>query len=512
MMKRLVLALVGLGVMGASAARAEWMEARSRHFILYGDTSEKSLRAQAVALERLDQSLRFFLKKDDTAESASNPLTVFITRDSDVRKFSGNPAAAGLYRARVGGSVAFSAGFDGSSNFPRIVLFHEYTHHFIAESYPLAFPSWFSEGVAEFASTMRLESDRAVIGIPAQHRAYGLFAAPKIPVQSMLDPATWARLQWADQADAFYGRGWLLTHYLFFHEGRFAQFSRYVALLNAGRPPLKAAEEGFGDLRALNHEVEGYLGGRRIPGMYLPFRDKAEPQVTLRPLLPGEAAMIRLRMESTNGVDQKTAKSLYERAAPIAARFPDDPVAQGWFAEIAHDAGEIEAGQKAADLVLVRDPKSVQGLLYKARLRIRELVRDKVHDPAAWQAARSTIIAANRLDPNNAEPLWEFWKSFAAQGVPPVKSAFTGLYRAQELTPQDDDVRYAAAVARVQAGEEDWARALLRPLAYDPHAKGDNPAARMLAALDAGLKGNAVLAAAEGAPVLNDTGSGTSPK
>ncbi|WEK44564.1 MAG: hypothetical protein P0Y64_07190 [Candidatus Sphingomonas colombiensis] len=512
MLKRLLPMLVAFGVLGASAAHAEWIEARSRHFILYGDTSERSLRAQAIALERLDQSLRYFMKRDDPPESASNPLTVFITRDSDVRKFAGRSDAAGFYRPRVGGSVAYSAGFGSAADFPRIVLFHEYAHHFMYATYPIAFPTWFSEGFAEFASTMKLESDRATIGIPAQHRAYGIFEGGKIPVQSMLDPALWGRLRIGEQTDTFYGRGWLLTHYLFFHEARYKQFVNYVVALNSGRPPLKAAEEAFGDLRTLDREVDGYLDKRRIPGLYLPFGDKAEPVVTLRTLSPGEAAMIRLRMESTNGVDKKAASSLYDRAAPIAARFPDDAVVQGWFAEIAHDAGEAQAAEKAADLAIARDPKSVQGLLYKARLRMEKLVKDGVHDPAAWQSARSTIIAANRLDPNNAEPLWEFWNSFRAEGVRPSKSAFTGLYRAQELAPQDDDVRYAAAVARVQEGEEDWARSLLRPLAYNPHADADNPAARMLAALDAGKKGNAVLAAAEGSPMLSDEGSGTSPK
>ncbi|MFT3976554.1 MAG: hypothetical protein QM688_05490 [Sphingomonas bacterium] len=507
MIRRLVLALAALGIGGASAAQAEWMEARSRHFILYGDTSEKSLRAQAVALERLDHSLRFFMEKEDPPESASNPLVVFLTRDSDVRKFAGNNDVAGLYRPRVGGAVAFSAGFaGGDQDFPRIVLFHEYAHHFMYANYLVAFPGWFAEGFAEFASTLRLGEDRATIGVPANHRAYGIYNGAKMPVHLMFNPATWEQRHGGLDVQTFYGRGWLLTHYLFFHAERFKQFTAYVANINNGRPSPAAAKDAFGDLRALDREVDAYLSRNRIPGMYIPYGDGPPPEVAVRTLSPGEAAMIRFRMESTNGVDSKSAVALYQRAAPVAARFPDDPVAQGWFAEIAHDAGEAEMAEQAADRAIARDPKSVQGLLYKAQLQMEKLAREKNRDTAAWQKARSPIIIANRLDPNNAAPLWAFWQSFAAEGIPPTKSALAGLYRAQELSPQASEVRFAAAAAHVHAGEEDMARMLLRPLAYDPHAPADNPAARMLAALDAGQKGDAALSAAAGAPVLKDAG------
>ena len=51
-------------------------------------------------------------------------------------------------------------------------------------------------------------------------------------------------------------------------------------------------------------------------------------------------------------------------------------------------------------------------------------------------------------------------------------------------------------MARLQAGEGTAARALLRPLAYNPHAGPDNPAARIVAALDAGTPPREALALA----------------
>ncbi len=493
-------ALALCAMIAAPAARAEWHEAMSPHFVLYAEGREDAVRRQAVALERLDWGLRHFMSREDAPVVASNKLTVFVTSDQGMHALCNCDSAAGFYIPRVGGSVAFAerstALGDSVADSSRIVLFHEYAHHFLLGSYDLAFPAWYSEGFAEFASTLRITDTEVTIGHPAQHRAGGLYLGNQFSVQAMLDPALHAKVR-GPAMDAFYGRGWLLTHYLTFKPERFRQFSAYLQALNSGRPAMDAAREGFGDLKKLNGEVDDYLRRNRIPGLTMPYRD-APPPIALRALGAGEAAMIKLRMESVRGVDAKRAAAVYRRAAPIAARFPDDAVAQGWFAEMAYDAGEDAAARAAVAHALAKDPRSVQALLYQGRLALREAARSKATDPTVWTAARRPIVAANRLDPDDAEPLWLFYTSFAAEGATPRASALAGLYRAQALVPQDPGVRFAAAVARVKAGEMEQAKRLIRPIAYSPHAGPDNPAARMLAALEAGKPRDAVLAAAEG--------------
>lgn len=493
-------ALALWAALAAPAARAEWFEATSRHFVLYAEGREDGVRKQAVALERLDWGLRHFMRLDDAATPASTRLTVFVTTDQGMRALCNCDSAAGFYIPRVSGPVAFAersaALGDSVSDSSRIVLFHEYAHHFLLGSYDLAFPAWYSEGFAEFAATMRITETDVTIGHPAQHRAAGLYLGSKFSAQAMLDPALHARVR-GPAMDAFYGRGWLLTHYLTFKPERFGHFRTYLSALNSGKPAMDAARAGFGDLKALDAEVDQYLRRNRIPGLTMPYAGAPEPQVAVRRLGEGEAALVKLRMESVRGVDQKRAASVYRRAAPIAARYPDDAVAQGWFAEMAYDAGEDAAARAAVDRALARDPASVQALLYKGQLMLRAAATAKIADPAVWTEARKPILAANRIDPDDAEPLWLFYASFLAEGAPPRASALKGLYRAQELVPQDLGTRYAAAQARVRAGETDAARRLLRPLAYHPHAGEDNPAMRMLAALDAGKTGEAVLAAGE---------------
>ena len=484
-------------LMAASSARAEWLEARSRHFVLYADTGEAAIRRQSEALERLDGGLRRFMNVADEPDIASRKLTVFLVDDRDIARLCRCTNVGGFYVSRVSGSLAFSGkgGWTDAANNGRLVLFHEYAHHFLLGSYNLAFPSWYSEGFAEFASTMRINPDAAVIGYPAQHRAYSLVQGQRFSTEQLFDPTLRARLRSMEQIDAFYGRGWLLTHFISFNPTRASQFSTYIAALNKGVPGIAAAQQAFGDLKMMNDQVSAYLARRTLPGMTLRYADATLPPVSVRKLSAGEAALIDLRMESVRGVNREAGVKLYARAAPIAARYPDEPRVQGWLAEMAYDAGRDDASEAASARAIARDPKSMQALLYRGMVQLRRLGQAKSTDAAAWDAARRSIIAANRSDPDDARPLWLFWQSFAMEGRKHRPSAITGLLRAQELAPQDEGVRFAAAMARLEANQLAEAKSLLRPLAYDPHAGPDNAAGRMIAALDAGKKGPDVIAA-----------------
>ena len=484
------------GLLMAPAARAEWLEAKSRHFTLYSDTSEKALRRQSEQLERLDWGLRRFLNVPDEPDIESRKVTVFMVNDGDVRRLCRCTNVAGFYNSRVSGSIAFGAkgGWTEGNDWGRIVLFHEYAHHFLLGTYDIAFPAWYSEGFAEFASTMRITEESATIGVAAQHRAYGLLSGERLTARQMLDPST--KLA-GSQMDAFYGRGWLMTHYFSFDRARNTQFLAYLSAINKGTPAITAAEEAFGDLTLLDRKLSSYLGQRRLLGMTMPLAGQPVPPVAIRRLTDGEADMIDLRMQSVRGVDEDDAAKVYAKATPIAARYQDDPVVQGWLAEMAYDAGQDEAALAAANRAIARDPSSVQALLYQAFVKLRRAQQAKSTDPKTWAAVRASIVNANRADPDDAEPLWWFWQSFELQGIEPSASAIKGLHRAQELAPQDTYVRFAAAMARIEAGEIPAAQRLLRPMAYHPHAPADNAASRVLAALDAGKRGAEAIASGD---------------
>lgn len=484
------------GLMLVSPAKAEWLEARSRHFILYMNGSEKEIRRRAIELERMDWGLRKFTQVGEGPETNSSKLSVFVVSESNIRSLCDCRNAAGFYIATYGGSRAFVGESAGLSEFNggKIILFHEYAHHFLLGNFSSAFPKWYSEGFAEFASTMRIEDDVATIGVAANHRASTMYYDVKLDAEDLLDTSSKAYTS-KGSASALYARGWLMTHYMTFDKVRAPQFNAYIRLINNGAPSLDAAREAFGDLSVLNRDLRAYLGRSTIPVTRMAYADAPVPKVDVRRLTDPEEAMFQYRIRSVKGVSRAEGQRVYRSAAPTAAKYPKDAVVQGWLAEMAYDAGEDSAAEEAATRTIALDPRALQGHLYLGMAKLRKLEEAKSTRPADWAAARAPIVAANRIDPDDARPLWEFWDSFRLEGRAPPPSAFAGLYRAQELAPQDTRVRYAAAQARIRAGEIDVGKKLLRPIAYHPHMPVDNFASRIIDALDAGKPVEEALAA-----------------
>lgn len=482
--------VMGVGL-SAGPARAEWREARTKHFILYGSMSEAGMRAMATRLEQFDSVLRYFYRQPEVEGQESNPVTVYAvpTAQAVQRLYGkGGDNIAGFYEPRVSGSVAFTpirGDNDGPNTLqPQTVLFHEYAHHFLLGNSTVAYPAWFSEGFSEFVSTARFDRDGVMVGVAAQHRAYGLFDGSKLPIETLFDSSR--RKLSSQELDQVYGRGWLLTHYTMFDKDQRAKFGRYLGLLNTGTPSIAAGDQAFGSLKQLDRELDKYLRQSKIPGMLIRFERLPKAEVAVRVLTPGEQALIGYRMQSDRGVNRTSGAEIYKRAASIGAAYPQDAVAQGWFAEMAYDAGEDAVAEAATDRALAVDAKSQQALLYKGLIHLRRAEAAPNKDAKMWEEARGWIVKANRADPNAAEPLAVFYRSFAMAGEKPRKSAVLGLARAFQLVPQDKGLRFTLAAQEIGDNEVDMAKVLLRPLAFDPHMPADNPAAQLLALLEKG--------------------------
>lgn len=86
-----------------AAARAEWYEASTRHFVVYSDENPKKLRAFAERLERFDQAVRILRGISNVPLGDANRLTVYVVGNVTVIE---SWSAAGTSRASIAGGRA----------------------------------------------------------------------------------------------------------------------------------------------------------------------------------------------------------------------------------------------------------------------------------------------------------------------------------------------------------------------------------------------------------------------
>ena len=487
-MRVLILALLALA--WPISAQAKWREASSRHFVIYSEQNERELRTFAEQLERFDRALRLQLRREDPERSPATRLTIFVLPNQDrLQSFLGMNNVGGIYFPRAGGSIAFThseRSRDGGRLDPRVVLFHEYTHHFLANSFEFGAPLWFSEGYPEFWSTTDFERDGTVkFGLAAGHRSAELTMLSRIPVARLLN----LRLPISDgqTVSAIYGRGWVLSHYLSFEQSRAGQLDAYLRALAEGRSPEQAAQ-AFGDLAQLDRELERYMFGNRFRyGSFTADQVPAGP-IQIRDLRPGEEAIMNVRMRSQRGVNDRTARELVPQAREIAARFPADPAVQRALAEAEFDAGNLAEAEAAADRAIAADPNMVEAHLYKARAMTARLkASDSDDQEEGWRAVRNVIARANQIDPDDPEPMIAFFESYVDAGQSPTNNALEGLLYAQSLAREDRGLRIGAARQLLSRRAAAPARRLLAPLAGDSHSGSlGNRIGEVLALIDSG--------------------------
>jgi len=467
-------------------ALADWHEAGSDHFVIYADESEKEIRKYSDRLERYFSAMTFVLPSKKTRPSPSNRVTIYVVRSERmVQKLYGGKDSryvGGFYLPRAGGSLAIIPPIDvarsGTPSESELVLMHEYAHHFMAENAPYLVPRWYAEGFAEYFATARFEADGAVgLGLPAQHRAYELFEARDVSIERLLDSRLYSAGKSKDY-DNFYGRSWLLFHYLYTADERRKQLVDYLNRLNRGEAELTAATAAFGDLKALDKALDAYLKQPKMQYIRVPPDRLSVGQITVRKLRVAEAASMPIRIRSKRGVDEKMAAELVVEARELAQKYPEEPAVQAALAEAEFDAGDDEAAIRAADKALAAAPDNMTALIQKGYALTRMASETKT--PEAWLAARKHFVSVNKIENDHPIPLIYYYLNFVEQDKEPTKAALDGLEWALELAPYDVSVRMM--VAQRQMHDKRYATAIrtISPLAYHPHLGADNPAIALL--------------------------------
>lgn len=474
MMLRLVISLILAAFLLPAAARADWREASSKHFIVYSEGSEEDLRTAITKLEKYFFMLRFV---SGAQERRVPKVRVFMLRDTKaVADAYPYPAGGigGFYTASVRGPIAVTvriiAGSGGESPVSQQVLFHELAHHFMFQYFPATYPSWYSEGFAEYYGTARFFPDDTIeVGHGVSDRYWSFWANRWLPLSKLLTAKRYRDV--GRDIDLLYAEGWLLVHYLANNKERKGQLGKYLAAINAGKPYKQAMDEAFGPgAKKLNSELHSYSRDRTIMAYRMPFRPIDVGPIEIRSMRAAENALLLHDLALDAGVMKSNAPKFVRDVREAARRFPKDPYALRILTEAERGAGNHAAAAEAVERWLAERPADPLALMHKGWLQAAALRAAGTSDPAAWDAARQPIVAANKAAPLTPQILHAYYDSFVLQGMLPPPGAQNGLVKAFELIPQDEYLRYKVAADFEKRDMIAEAVAVIRPLAFSAHA------------------------------------------
>jgi hypothetical protein len=490
--------LASLAFAGQAEARGRWLRAESANFIVYSDSSERSVRAAAESLERFDALLRQILHaRADSA--AGNKLEVYLLRSNGALEEIApgiGPYVAGFYSASPEQVAAFALSRDEVLG-PQQILFHEYAHHFMMQHFAGAYPAWFIEGFAEYVQTVEFHRQSATLGHYSEARATNLFTGARLSLDEVLEPNRRNERN-PNVASAFYAQSWLTTHYILSAPERREQFAAYLRAVGGGAETIEAFETAFG---MPTEDFQRQLYSYARTGFLLfeyeePTRAPFEIAVTRLPdaaddLLPMIARMGRMHFggdasdedesddaEAAQAYSAERAEFL-ERVVTRANAYPTEPMAIHARAHAQLLRGEAAAARDSL-APLIGEASTDPEALYLAG---RSYVDDAAHADnrratyAALTQARSYFARVIQLDAANAPALFAYATSFPR---PLESETLDILIAAHLLTPQVDDITFVAAQALIEADRRDEAIPLLQGIAFAPHHGALSERARAL--------------------------------
>ncbi|HEX7781679.1 MAG TPA: hypothetical protein VF509_02620 [Sphingobium sp.] len=457
-------------VLAPGKANAAWNQAQSKHFTVYSNGNVKELREFAEKLEKFDYLLRVMSGTD--AKAGDRPLQVFaLDSMGEVRSIAHNANVAGFYNTSERNAFAVVTRSSSRDKFDldsEQILFHEYAHHFMLHYFPAAYPAWYVEGFAEFYSTVTFKPDGAMIfGNPPLYRAPTLVRVGIYPLEKLFARTT-DKLG-ALEGDSYYGTAWLLTHYLHYNEKRGAEFARYLKDVVTGVPDVTLDNHFEGGGKALEKELRAYLNAR-ISASSLTTKELPPISVTITPLDPAQAALMKYRLRLMAGMPEAEREKFAEGVRETAAKFPGSAEAQGVLADAETLSDHKEAALAAAERAIAADPKYAPALGTKAALLL-ERANDS-DKPEDWKAALSTIVKANRADLDDPVPLVLFYRYHAMRGGDMPAVGYDGLEKAFTLLPQNPSYRFMLASAYAHRKDYQAAIRVLDVIAFSPHASG----------------------------------------
>ncbi|WP_201276881.1 hypothetical protein [Microbulbifer sp. ALW1] len=236
------------GAMADNLAKDTWYKIDSANFQIITNGDPQAVRTLAADLERYRAVSLALLG----SEGDDTKLTIYAAADRE--SYAGlvgedlSEMTNGLFDTTAEGSYAL-VNLDGRTGERQLAarefLFHEYTHFLSYNGTTTHYPYWYSEGFAEFMSTMTFGPGNTYkLGAIPSERAMTLLYTSPMPLQELLRATVHNTPD--EEKGRVYASGWMLAHWLVMKSGKTEAFKGYVKDYNNGADPVKALAKNLG--------------------------------------------------------------------------------------------------------------------------------------------------------------------------------------------------------------------------------------------------------------------------
>lgn len=463
MKRTLVPVLAFIACLSASLAPAA--EPRVSKFTRYdaGEFVIVSSRSGKQARDFMEQLAMFRATLERTlgkrATKNTTPTTILIASNADWRTWlQPRDNVAGFFqRGRFANYLALNG--DWSQQETLHIVFHEYSHYYLATQFAGEYPPWFNEGLAELMGYAKFEKGSAILMIPMV-LVLEARDGDWIPFERLI------RVKQSDPeyrshklGPSFYAQSWLTIHYGLVENREFGrQIFDYLGQINSLVPHEEAARKAFGDLAAVDGQLREYSRNKRMNSGAINLGEL--PPVTIAEGVP------------------MSDPDVYETLADVMIEIRNPPARVQPLVD-AMQKREPNAARPhilAARLaVLANDPKALEKAVGKAEaalapddwLQRRELASvllstsDNVDDPKGTSGAetvdrhlaRAMKWFAEAIQHNNAdvEALWGFGTA-ATRLDKNLDLAEQALVSAYQRDPSNADI--AMSLANLKAAQQ----------------------------------------------------------
>lgn len=438
----------------ASSSAGRWVEARSTHFVVLTDSSERDARRLASQFERMH--LVFHTLFPTKGDDSDPPIVVLAVKDR--KGMEALEPEAYLGKGKVDLSGFFVRAPDKNYILVRLdahrehafsTVYHECTHYMLRKAEWL--PLWLNEGLAQFYENTDIDDKNAWLGQANAERLRYLNRNELLPIATLLAVDSTSPYYHDEQkGSAFYAESWALTHYLIVSdriEGTH-RIHDYAQLLAQGEDAVTAAQHAFGDLDKLQEALNTYLMQRRFMYFMMPTTLSSQDSLfEVRPVSTAEADAVRADV-LVYTERKKEARALLDT---VLRDDPGNALAHETMGYLRYREGDIAGAKKWYGEAVKLDSRSYLAHYYYATTALHG--GNSEEDEAIESSLRATI----RLNPDFA-PAYDSLAMFYVSRHRRLDEAYALNVRAIELEP--GSLSYRINCAEVLTEERQFADAL----------------------------------------------------